>query len=145
MKDETLDLPAFLPYQLSVASNRVSAEIARLYADRFGLTIPEWRMMAILGRFPGLSANEVAERAAMDKVQVSRAVARMISSGLLDRTLSPDDRRRSALQLSDNGLNIYRQIVPLAKSYERRIAERLEPDERKALSSALIKLAKAAE
>jgi DNA-binding MarR family transcriptional regulator len=70
-----LDLDRFVPYKLSVLSNRVSDAIARHYSERFGLSIPEWRVMAVLGQKPGLSARDVAARTAMDKVQVSRAVA----------------------------------------------------------------------
>jgi DNA-binding MarR family transcriptional regulator len=145
MKDDPIDLPAFLPYQLSVAANRVSSELARLYAERFGLSIPEWRVMANLARFPGLSAGEVAARSAMDKVQVSRAVARLLDRGLLRRQTDSGDRRRSALRLSGKGETIYGEIVPLARRYERSLLERLPETERKALSSALRRLADADE
>jgi len=73
-----LELERFLPYRLSVLSNRVSQTIADAYVERFGLAVTEWRVIAVLGRFPGLSANGVAERTAMDKVAVSRAVARLL-------------------------------------------------------------------
>lgn len=141
MKDEPLDLPAFLPYQLSVASNRVSAHLARIYADRFDLTIAEWRVMAIVGRFPGLSANDVAGRSAMDKVQVSRAVANLVRKSLIDRKTAPEDRRRSELSLSVEGVAIYRQIVPEAQRYERDLLARLTPEEQATLASALNRLA----
>ena len=72
-----LDLAAFLPYRLSVLANTISRSFARLYAARFDLTIPEWRVMAVLGAYAPLSAGDVAARTAMDKVGVSRAVARM--------------------------------------------------------------------
>jgi DNA-binding MarR family transcriptional regulator len=141
MNDEPLDLPAFLPYQLSVASNRVSAALAKLYADEFGLSIAEWRVMAIAGRFPGLSGNEVAARSAMDKVQVSRAVAGMIRKGLIVRKSDTLDRRKSALSLSGDGEAIYRQIVPQAREYERRMLARLSSEEHAILSAALNRLA----
>ena len=73
-----LDLEHFLPYRLSVLSNRVSDAIARVYSERFALGVTEWRVMAVLGRYPDLSASEVAQRTAMDKVAVSRAVARLL-------------------------------------------------------------------
>ena len=80
-----LELDRFLPYRLSVLSNRISQDIARLYAERFALSVTEWRVIAVLGRYPDLSANEVAERTAMDKVAVSRAVASLIRDGRLKR------------------------------------------------------------
>ena len=92
-EDLTRDLPAapaliledYLPYRLSVLSNTVSRALARLYEQRFGLTVAEWRIMAVLARFGPLSANAVCDRTAMDKVQVSRAVARAVDGGLVDR------------------------------------------------------------
>ena len=76
-----LELKNFLPYRLSVLSNRISSSIAREYSQRFGLGVTEWRVIAVLGRYPDLSAGEVAARTAMDKVAVSRAVARLLERG----------------------------------------------------------------
>src|SRR6476469_4722707 len=95
-----LELEGFLPYRLSVLSNRVSSAIARVYSERFALGVTEWRVMAVLGRYPDLSASEVAQRTAMDKVAVSRAVASLLASGRLQRDIHGDDRRRSVLRLS---------------------------------------------
>ena len=75
---DALELERFLPYRLSVLSNRISDAIAREYSQRFALGVTEWRVMAVLGRWPGLSASDVARRTAMDKVAVSRAVARLL-------------------------------------------------------------------
>jgi len=85
-----LDLDRFLPYRLSVLSNRISQAIAKLYQARFGFGITEWRVIAVLGRYPALSANTVAERTAMDKVAVSRAVAHLLERGLLTREMHGD-------------------------------------------------------
>lgn len=113
-----LELEQFLPYRLSLLSNRISQAIARIYVDRFNLGITEWRVMAVLGRCPDLSANEVAERTAMDKVAVSRALARLIDAGRVLRTTADGDRRRSRLRLSAAGRRIYAQVVPLALAFE---------------------------
>ena len=135
-----LELESFLPYRLSVLANRVSAAIAADYAERFDLTIPEWRVMAALGRFPGLSAAEVASFTAMDKVAVSRAVARLIAAKRLLRGVAAEDRRRSVLRLSPAGERIYRQIVPLARRHESRLAAELSEPERRELDRLLDKL-----
>src|SRR5262245_21779940 len=95
-----LELDRFLPYRLSVLSNGISAAIAREYAQRFDLSVTEWRVLAVLGRYPGVSASEVAERTAMDKVAISRAVARLMATGRVTRDVHGDDRRRSVLELS---------------------------------------------
>ena len=136
-----LELERFLPYRLSVLSNRLSNAIARAYETRFQLSVTEWRVIAVLGRFRGLSANEVAERTAMDKVAVSRAVARLLESGRLQRDLHENDRRRSVLELSEAGYAIYESVAPIALSYEQALLEALEPDERETLLKLLDKLA----
>lgn len=140
MNDDVLALERFLPYRLSVLTNTVSRALARVYQDRFGLSIPQWRVMAALGRFPGLSANEVAEKTAMDKVTVSRAVSGMLDRDLLTRETDSTDRRRASLRLSPAGTAIYAEIVPVARDYERRLAGVLSETEKEALDSLLDKL-----
>ncbi|RMB08467.1 MarR family winged helix-turn-helix transcriptional regulator [Eilatimonas milleporae] len=136
-----LTLASFLPYRLSVLSNRVSRAIADRYEARFQISLPEWRVMAVLGDTPDLSAADVAERTAMDKVAVSRAVARLLQSGRLIRHFAADDRRRSVLSLSAEGYAVYRRIVPLALAYEQEILAKLSMDERETLDRLLDKLA----
>ena len=135
-----LDLEHFLPYRLSVLSNRVSSAIARVYSERFGLGVTEWRVMAVLGRYPDLSANEVAQRTAMDKVAVSRAVARLVEAGRLDREVHDDDRRRSVLRLSEAGYRIYDEVAPLALRFEHRLLEGVDAAEREMLFRLLDRL-----
>jgi len=91
--EAALKLERFLPYRLSLLSNRISASISRAYAERFTLSITEWRVMAVLARFPGLSSNEVAERTAIDKVAISRAVSNLLRHGRLQRETHGSDRR----------------------------------------------------
>ena len=122
MKDELI-LEEFLPYRLSITSHTVSTNIARIYEKRFGVSIPEWRVIAILGRFPGLSAVEVAERTLMDKVAVSRAVTKLIKNGRIDREFADADRRRSILNLSEEGQKVHNEIAPLALEFERKLVE----------------------
>ncbi|GAB3755344.1 MarR family winged helix-turn-helix transcriptional regulator [Lysobacter olei] len=135
-----LDLDRFLPYRLSVLSNRISTSVAEIYSEHFQLTITEWRVMAILGRYPDLSANEVAQRSAMDKVAVSRAVARLIEAGRLTREMHDDDRRRSVLRLSAEGMRIYDQIAPLALAFERQLLGDMTEEERALLFRVLDRL-----
>ena len=132
-----LELERFLPYRLSVLSNRISQEIARLYADRFALNVTEWRLLAVLGRYPDLTATELAERTAMDKVAVSRAVASLVAEGRLIRKVDGDDRRRARLRLSAKGYRIYDGVAPLALAYERKLLAGLRDDERAALERLL--------
>ena len=138
--DDRLHLDHFLPYRLSVLANIVSATIASAYAERYDLTIPEWRVMAVLAHEPGLSAAEVADRTAMDKVAVSRAVSRLLRRQRIARRQAQEDRRRSSLQLTSAGLAVYQQVSPLALGYEARLLECLSGDERDSLDGAMERL-----
>jgi DNA-binding MarR family transcriptional regulator len=141
-----LELDRFLPYRLSVLSNTVSTAIAGAYQKRFGLTIPEWRVMAVLAMTPGLSAAEVAERTAMDKVAVSRAVTSLLKERRIARQMARADRRRSLLKLSSAGQRVYSQVVPFALAYERALIEPLTTADRAAVDRAIrILLGRAAE
>ena len=135
-----LELEHFLPYRLSVLSNRISQEIAGLYAERFALNVTEWRLLAVLGRYPDLSATELAERTAMDKVAVSRAVASLVAEGRLTRKVDGDDRRRARLRLSAKGYRIYDQVAPLAMQYEQRLLAALSGEDRAILDALLSRL-----
>ncbi len=141
---DELALERFLPYRLSILAQTVSGALSKQYGERFGLSVPQWRVMAVLGRFAPLSANQVCERTVMDKVAVSRAVATLLQRGLIERAIDDKDRRRSALRLSKKGREIHHQIVPLALDYERRLLAGLNQQEQTALSVALDKLLKGA-
>lgn len=136
-----LDLEHFLPYRLSVLSNTISQAIAREYAERFDLSVTEWRVIAVLGRYPELSAVEVADRTAMDKVAVSRALTRLIGSRRVKRTVDDADRRRSVLELTARGRKVYDEVVPRALELERRLIGPLDAEERAWLDRILGKLA----
>ena len=138
-----LELEKFLPYQLSVLSNTVSQAIARDYADRFQLSITQWRVVAVLGRYDGLSAREVAERTAMDKVAVSRAVAELMKDGRVKRSTADHDKRQSVLSLTAKGKKVYAEVAPLALEHERRLLAHLDADERQWLGRIIDKLLKA--
>jgi len=128
MSDDLI-LEEFLPYRLAVLSNTVSTTVARAYDKRFSVSIPEWRVIAILGRFPGLSAVEVAERTMMDKVAVSRAVTKLVKNGRIDRQFADADKRRSILNLSEDGKQLHDEIANLALQFERDLLEGFSDDE----------------
>ena len=138
-----LELERFLPYRLSILSNRVSQAIAREYTDRFNLSMTEWRVIAVLARFngDGMSAREVADRTAMDKVAVSRALARLTASGRVSRSTHGGDKRRSVLRLTAKGWKIHDTVAPRARAHERELLGHLTTDERKMLTQILDKLA----
>ena len=134
------DLDRLFSYRLSVLSNRISGAISCEYHRRFGLAITEWRVMVVLGRFPGLLAGEVAARTAMDKVAVSRAVARLLERALIQREIHGDDRRRSVLALTDEGFRVYDEVAPMVIEYHQRMLEPLTEVERTMLDRLIDKL-----
>ena len=139
-----LELDRFAPYRLSVLTNRVSNAIARQYSERFGLSIPQWRTMAVLGETPGLSARDVAERTAMDKVQVSRAVDSLMRDRRVQRHADPSDGRITRLSLTAKGRAIYDEVVPLALHLEDVFLSALSADERRQFDLLMGKLARQA-
>ena len=140
MVGKLLILQKFLPYRLSVLSNRISQAIADRYVEKFSLTLSEWRMIAVLGEESDLSAAEVSQRTAMGKVAVSRAVKNLLAMGRLERHFSNDDRRRSVLSLSREGRQVYQKVRPLALSYEARLLSGLSTEEQEFLHNILNKL-----
>ena len=138
--DDELRLEDFLPYRLAVLSNTVSTTVARAYDKRFSVSIPEWRVIAVLGRYPGLSAVEVAERTLMDKVAVSRAVTKLIKNGRIDRQFADADRRRSILNLSEQGREVHNEIAPLALQFEQELLQDISDSDYETFNTILEKL-----
>lgn len=137
MPKHVLRLEDFLPYRLSVLTNLVSTAIAGAYRERFALAISEWRVLAVLANCADLSAAEVAQRTAMDKVAVSRAVRSLLKSARLERRIARADRRRSVLRLTAAGRRVHRQVAPVALAYERALLQPLSDAERVALDRTL--------
>lgn len=133
----TLELANFLPYRLSVVATQVSRQLAALYAQRFGISIPQWRTIAVLGQSTNVSADFVCEQTQMDRVTVSRAVAGLLARRLILRRYQAHDRRCSVLRLAAAGRRLYRDIVPLARGYENALLGAMSAQERATLARAL--------
>ena len=140
LNGEAFRLENFLPYRLSVAANRVSRLFARHYSEAYGLSIPEWRVLAIVGRFGSLSPSAVGEWTAMDKVKVSRAAAGLVARGLMKQGHDPSDGRGKLLRLTRKGGSVYSGMVPLACELEDQLAEGMSRTEWASLLKALDKL-----
>jgi DNA-binding MarR family transcriptional regulator len=138
--EEPFLLEGFLPYQLSVATNRISRLFARRYSREFGLSIAEWRVMAVVGRFGATTASAVCERTEMDKVKVSRATSGLLAGGLLEQAPDPADGRARLLRLSLRGQEVHRAIVARARRLAGELEGGLEPGELAALQGALARL-----
>jgi DNA-binding MarR family transcriptional regulator len=140
-----LILESFVPYRLAVAAHTVSRALSGIYTREFGLSIPEWRVLANLGRFGPLNAGELAERSSMDKPKVTRALQRLEARGLTQRSIVTEDRRQVRLTLTRRGRLMFRQIAALALEWEAELLGALEPGERKALDRILTKLMRRAD
>ena len=124
-----LQLEVFLPYRLSLLSNAISGAIAAVYGDKFAISMPEWRIMMILAEYPDISADEVCRRTKIEKSVVSRAVARLLKRHLINRDVDERDRRRSILRLSETGLSVYDEVMPIARDYEAKLLSDLSAEE----------------
>lgn len=136
----TLTLQKFLPYRLSALTNRISQSLAVKYSKRFGINVHEWRVLAVLGEEDALSAVAITNRIAMDKVAVSRAVKRLIDKNLVIKNIDSDDQRIHELALTEMGINMYQQLVPIALEHEKIMTDKLTYKERIDLLKLLSKL-----
>jgi DNA-binding MarR family transcriptional regulator len=125
----TMPLSQFLPYQLSITSNAVSGRIAQEYRQHFGLSVPEWRVMCVLGDSGPLTQRDLTQRTLMDKVAVNRACKVLEERGLAARTPNVQDGRSHHLGLTETGVAMHGQIMPLALEMERRVFTGFTADE----------------
>ena len=135
-----LNLQRFLPYRLTKLSGIISRSLAERYSRQFDLTIQEWRILAILGEKPGLTAREVGDLASLDKVNISRATDKLEKAGRIKRKVVAEDRRAFSLYLTENGQDILDRIIPLASGYEDLLLDRFSPEEIEQLDSFLNRL-----
>jgi DNA-binding MarR family transcriptional regulator len=133
-------LEEFLPYQLAVTANRVSRLFAKHYSEEAGVSIPEFRVLTVVGRNSGISPSEVGEKSMMDKVKVSRAAATLVSRGLLKQSPHPTDGRARMLRLTKRGEALLASLVPLAETIEHKLVEGMGRNSWSALRQALTKL-----
>ncbi|WP_425359538.1 MarR family winged helix-turn-helix transcriptional regulator [Borborobacter arsenicus] len=140
MADDILALESFLPYRLNRLADAVSREFAGTYRDRHGLTRPEWRVFATLGQFGTMTATAIGAHSAMHKTKVSRAVVALEQRKWLMRTPDASDRRIEHLALTKAGVTAYREMVPLAKAFEKELLRRLKRAQATALMEGLTAL-----
>ena len=142
-----IDLGAYLPHRLWALSTVLEAaleeRIAAALASAGGLTLAgaEWRLVAALGRSPGLSAAEAGARTGLGKVAVSRAVAALRRRRLVAREVAATDRRRSVLVLTARGQAVHALLVPELLAYTQDLHRALPRQERDPLDRALARLA----
>ena len=131
------DLNGYIPWQLAALSHSITRSVASVLKDRHDISLPEWKVIAIVAEKPGLSAVDVAQRAQMDTVAVSRAVTKLMDRNLVVRQFGSEDRRRSMLDLSAEGRKWYDEIVPLATELEEALLENFSEEEKRVLEKTI--------
>lgn len=139
--EKSLRLEGFLPYRLNMLATEVSQTLARAYGKRFGISIPEWRVLATLGQFGTITAREIGMHSRMHKTTVSRAVAALEKRRLVIRRANRADMREAFLALTDAGTSTYLEIVPMAKSFSESLCLGISAEERELLDALLDRLA----
>ena len=142
----SLLLNHFIPYRLANLANTVSNAFSRIYRNSFGLTVPEWRILARLAEQDGLNSKLIGTISFMDKSKVSRAVKLLEDKGLLIRQPVEQDKRAWCLSLTEAGMDLYRQLVPITLEWESELLSVLDTTEYRDLMRIMDKLdTKAAE
>lgn len=139
-----LRLADFMPYRLSVASNAVSTRIARTYQARFGLKIPEWRVLAVIAEHGRATQAELVSLTRTDRMTVSRAAQALVARGLLARATA-GDRRTLDLELTADGRALHADVAPLALAMEAELLDGFSAAERTTLDDLLRRLEACAE
>ena len=140
MTSPLLSLEDFLPYRLNRLADAVSRDFSRIYKERFGLTRPEWRLLATLGQYGTMTATEIGRHSSMHKTKVSRAVSALEERRWLVRNADESDRRVEHLALTKAGDAGYRELVPLAHEFEASMMSRMNAREREAVRAGLAAL-----
>ena len=140
-----LILDHFIPYRLSVASNAVSARISQSYRRKFGLKIPEWRLIAILAEQDSMTPLDIGKAGELDKITVSRAAAALIERGLVQQRKHPGDGRSHFLSLTSDGRALYREIAPIALATEANLLACFSAEERSLLDGLLRRIERSAD
>lgn len=135
-----LQLGDFVPFRLNRLAAEVSEHLSAIYRERFGLDVPEWRVMATVGPVRGCTAQYIAASTRMHKTRVSRAIAHLEQKGLMARVTSSEDRREMELRLTKAGQRIYAELVPLALERERTLLACMTKEQLRAFTSGLERL-----
>ncbi|MCC5811097.1 MAG: MarR family transcriptional regulator [Ectothiorhodospiraceae bacterium] len=135
-----LDLTQFLPYRLNHLADRISQGLSTIYSERFGITIPEWRVLAWISHREVLTAKQICDFTGMDKARVSRAVQGLEGRGLISRTPSDRDQRLQFLRLTGAGEALLSELIPAAHAWEADVVATLSAAEYRDLFNAIGKL-----
>ena len=135
-----LRLEDFLPHKLNVLSSLVSQALTRVYGQRYGIGIPEWRVLVTLGEHGVMTGKAVGGQTHMHKTKVSRAVAQLEQRKFVTRRANRADLREAFLSLTPPGRAIYEEAAPIALDFTNRLSEVVAPSDRAAFDRAMRQL-----
>ena len=135
-----LKLEEFLPYRLNVCAALVTQALSRIYAERYKIGVPEWRVLVTLGEFGMMTAKAIGNHSHMHKTKVSRAVALLERRKLVARRVNRADLREAFLSLTPAGRDIYSELAPIALDFAKQLLGTVDAADRAALDRALKKL-----
>ncbi len=133
-------LENFLPFRLNVLAQTVSERLSAIYATRFNLDIPQWRILANLASRGDLSAQDIARYTYSHKSTISRAVQDLEDRGLITRKVLIVDKRSFTLSLTTEGRRLFRQLLPLVLEFEQTIVSSISVADARALLKGLTAL-----
>ena len=142
---EKFKLDSFFPYLVRIYYRSVSQSVSSIYEKDYGLTVSEWRAMAVLGNDQPLSAGEIVTKSSIDKVKVSRAISGLTKAGYLERRVDEDDRRKVALHLTRDGQTVYEQLVEKVRVLEDRLLDGFSDEEKDLLNNMMARVRKNAQ
>lgn len=115
------DLEQYLPYRLTVVAGKLSADLARQYKGKFGISVPEWRVLLNVGYTENLSIRDIEKRVNLEKSKVSRAASKLEAKGYLVKQTDGRDRRLLKLTLTDEGVKLLNDLIPLAQKFQEQL------------------------
>jgi DNA-binding MarR family transcriptional regulator len=135
-----LKLEHFLPYRLNVVASLVSQALSRIYGDRYGIGVPEWRVLVTLGQHGLMTGKAIGAHSNMHKTKVSRAVALLEKRKLIARRPNRADLREAFLVLTPAGRAMYDDLAPIALDFANRLSEAVDIADRAAFERAVDRL-----
>ena len=136
-------LTRFLPFRLNRLAAEISEQLAALYAERFQIDIPQWRVLATLSSGDGWTAKAIVASTRTNKSTISRAVEALEKRGLIEAVQSPQDKREYRLRLTPSGRKLFLKLEPLVLDYERKLMQHLGENDGRRLEKGVAALEQA--
>ena len=136
-----LGVDSFITTQMSRVGNALRRTITLPYAEKFGLTVAEWRMLSVLAEAKRLPFADLVVQSATDKSLVSRALRLLEGRGLVQLEAQPGAPRKGLVcHIMPAGIALYEQAMPIARQRQAAMLLVLTPDERTVMYRVLKKL-----